>query len=111
LAWEETGLRDEGEGDLGEGLTEAELYFWADQKRAQNLPCFLAGHTLCPKCRNCSCFDRGTYGFRCMCAFGKKMVTPYRIRFLSERDKARHLNRQIYCLDHHIYEPKGEVCA
>lgn len=109
LDWAEFNKEDEPT-DLGEGLTEEELYFWADIKREQNTPCVLKGHRLCDKCKNCRCFDHSV-GFRCLCAFGKKMVTPYRIRFLSERDKAHHLNREIYCLNHGVYEPKGFICG
>jgi hypothetical protein len=104
-------LREEEHTDLGDGLTEAELYWWADRKREQNLPCYLAGHQLCPKCRNCSCFDHVTGAFRCLCAFGKKMVTPYRIRFLSASDKRNYELGRIYCLNHSIYESKGQVCS
>jgi len=109
--WEETGLQSDGE--LGEGLTEAELYFWADLKREQNLEHFHRGHDICTKCKNCRCGRRllNDHGFRCMCDVGKKMVTPYRIRFLAERDKQNHLMRRIYCLNHSIYESKGEVCG
>lgn len=109
-------LADDGraEGDLGEGLTETELYWWADRKRAQQYPHFMKHpQKLCPKCRNCLCGKtlRDDAGFRCMCDFGRKMVAPNRIRFMSERDRELHLMRRIYCLDHHIYEPRDAVCA
>lgn len=111
LNWEEDNLQSDGE--LGEGLTEAELYFWADRKREQNWEHFRRRHELCPRCKNCLCGERLPHdaGFRCVCAFGKKMLTPYRIRFTAEREKANHLQRRIYCLTHHIYESKGLPCS
>jgi hypothetical protein len=102
------------EGDLGEGLTEAELYFWADKKREQQEPHWRKHpQKLCSKCRNCLCGRklRGDAGFRCMCDAGRKLVTPYRVRFMSDRERELHQRRLIYCLTHHIYERKGEVCA
>lgn len=70
--------------DLGEGLTEAELYFWAEIKRNENLQHVEAGHNLsfgrCSTCDNCLCPAMQTR-WACRCAAGKKQVTPYRIRF------------------------------
>lgn len=105
--------RQDEPGDLGDGLTEVELYFWADRKYEQNRPHFLRGHLFCDKCKNCLCGKKlsGDVGFRCMCAFGKTLVTPYRIRFYATSERLHLVNREIYCMQHHVYEPKGFVCG
>jgi len=94
---------------LGDGLTTAELFFWAERKRQQNQKHYEAGHRLCSQCKNCLCGKSlgPDFGFRCICDTGKTYITPYRIRFFSTVDKNHALNREIYCLDHHVYEPKG----
>lgn len=93
--------------DLGDGLSEAELYFWAERKRAQNFPHFEQNHTFCGWCKNCLCNRplSPNFGFRCVCDSGKSMLTPYRIRFRSASDRDHHNAREIYCLNHHVYEP------
>jgi len=98
---------------LGEGLTTAELFYWADKKRQQNEPHWLKNHEFCRRCKNCLCGRRliPFYGFRCICDTGKTYVTPYRIRFWAKADRDHYVNREIYCLTHHIYEKRGEVCA
>lgn len=99
--------------DLGEGLSTAELFFWAERKRQQNYPHFKRGHRICPTCKNCLCGRTLSpdFGFRCICDTGKSYVTPYRIRFRAQKDKENHLDGRIYCINHSIYESKGEVCS
>lgn len=95
--------------DLGDGLFTAELYFWAERKRQQNMPHAMAGHRLCQTCKNCLCGETLSpyFGFRCICADGKSYVTPYRIRFRSSKDRDHYLAGHVYCLAHQIYEPRG----
>lgn len=80
--------------DLG-GITEGEVYFWAEKKRDENLLHRSVGHDrrfgFCPKCDNCLCTEWGrTKQFRCMCSQGRRMVSPHHIRFMNSRDKERH---------------------
>lgn len=67
---------------LGEGLTEAELYHWAAIKRNENRQHRDLGHDKlygwCRECDNCLC---GWSRFSCRCTAGRVTVTPYRIRF------------------------------
>lgn len=66
--------------NLGDGLTQPELYFWAEEKRRENQFHIDVGHDrkygLCPTCGNCLC---GRKDFRCICP-GKTYITPYRVR-------------------------------
>ena len=71
----------------GSDITEGELYFWANQKREENLIHIRYGHDrkygLCPSCGNCLCGNLNftpLKSFRCLCAFGKTMVTPHKVR-------------------------------
>lgn len=73
--------------DLGDNLTEGELYFWAGQKRAENLFHMRLGHVtkygFCRKCGNCLCGNLNftpLKSFRCLCIFGKVYATPYKVR-------------------------------
>lgn len=101
-------LKGEGD-DLGDGLFSAELYFWAGRKRQQNMPHAEAGHKMCQTCKNCLCSASFSpdFGFKCMCEYGKTMVTPYKIRFQRSSDKEHAAKGHIYCLNHRIYEAKG----
>jgi len=77
--------------DLGDGLTEAELYHWARIKRSENQLHRDIGHErkygFCRLCDNCLCGRMKQ--FICRCAEGKKQVSPYRIRFQRSRDAVR----------------------
>ena len=99
--------------DLGEGLFTAELFWWAEKKRNQNLPHAWAGHRMCRICKNCTCGRQYSpwYGFRCICNEGKTMVTPYRIRWPRTAEKVHAAKDEIYCLTHHIYEPRNQICS
>lgn len=77
--------------DLGDNLTEGELYFWSIDRARQNrahLDQFPHHQRIwCNKCNNCTC-DKAGLGaqvlgftqFRCICASGYRMVTPYKLR-------------------------------
>jgi hypothetical protein len=70
------------DNQLGEGLTEAELYFWAAIKKSENREHRELGHDKtygwCRECDNCRC---GWSRFACRCSAGRVTLTPYRIRF------------------------------
>lgn len=67
--------------NLGDGLTESELYFWATQHGKENRVCQDAGHFekygWCRSCKNPLCPDTR---WHCRCSAGKNQITPYRIR-------------------------------
>ena len=79
--------------DLGDGLAEGELYFWAEIKGKENKQHVVAGHNetygRCRTCDNCLCPEMQRR-WTCRCAAGKKQITPYRIRFMKSRDKERY---------------------
>ena len=90
--------------DLGEGLTEGELYFWSALKKIENMPHRKAGHTMCARCDNC--LD-GDARWRCLCGIGRKYVTPYRIRPGNTNEKYILENNLIYVVGEGIYVPKN----
>lgn len=81
------------EDTLTGGLTVAEMYHWAPQKRAENLLHRSLGHEakygFCAGCDNCLC---GLLNFTplksfvCRCESARKQLTPYRVRFKLRRD-------------------------
>jgi len=94
--------------DLGQGMTEAELYFWATEKRKEGLLHRSRGHeNFCQSCKACLC---GSFRWKCICASGRKYVTPYRIGFTSEADNYIAKNGLVYCLNHQVLESKGTKC-
>lgn len=94
---------------LEEGLTVAEMYFWAPKKRAENMAhrdMHGSETRMCRECDNCLCGDPQKR-FRCMCAAGKKMLTPYRIRFMRMADLRHAQQGHVYCLNHQTYCVRG----
>lgn len=87
--------------DLGGGLTEEELYFWALRKRRQNLEHYkraTEAHPPCPTCKNCLCGRKlpDDQGFRCVCGAGLIFITPYRLRLRTQRAKIERFTKDDY---------------